>query len=193
MFRKFSLTVAVVVCFIANVFANTPKIILSTTEEKVLTFEFEAQKEATVIKMFDVESEVVYYEEIDGQKFISKKFDLKRLDKGTFYMSVETEFKELIYTISLTEESVKIIAEEEKSKPFFRKKEDRVSLNFLNVDEGKVTVKIFSGDNRTVYSETFENEPIVSKTFNFQNALADTYTIIVKKGATSYYERVVIN
>lgn len=190
---KFSLTVlAVVFGFIANSFANTPKISLRASAEKVLTFTFDGQQGETKIKMIDNESHVIYSEEIDGLLSYSKKFDLSQLEEGKFFISVETQLKDLLYTISLTNDNVEITDSEERIKPFFRKKGKSIFLNVLNTGGEKITIKVYSGDDRVLHQESYENEFLIEKAFNFENANADIYTIAVKKGSNTYYESLVV-
>ena len=81
----------------------------------------------------------------------------------------------------------------ENTKPVFRKKGGMLFLNLLNLDGKDVQIKVYDSDNRTLFSEVIENENIVSKAFNFENAHEDRYTVVVKDGENTYYEDILVN
>ncbi|MDB4271083.1 hypothetical protein N9896_03200 [bacterium] len=81
----------------------------------------------------------------------------------------------------------------ENTKPVFRKKGAMLFLNLLNLDGKDVQIKVYDSDNRTLFSEVIENESIVTKAFNFETAVEDHYTVVVKDGENTYYEDIVVN
>ncbi|MGB5206062.1 MAG: hypothetical protein WBN63_17895, partial [Eudoraea sp.] len=66
-------------------------------------------------------------------------------------------------------------------------------LNLLNLDGKDVQIKVYDSDNRTLFSEVIENESIVTKAFNFETAIEDHYTVVVKDSKNTYYESIVVN
>jgi len=81
----------------------------------------------------------------------------------------------------------------ENTKPVFRKKGAMLFLNLLNLDGKDVQIKVYDSDNRTLFSEVIENESIVTKAFNFETAIEDHYTVVVKDSKNTYYESIVVN
>ncbi len=76
--------------------------------------------------------------------------------------------------------------------PTFRKKGDKLYMNLLNLDQEKVTIKVYDGSGRIVYKETFENSLVIEKAFNFEKAFEDDYTVVVFDDNKKFKEVVVV-
>ncbi|WP_343488451.1 hypothetical protein [Allomuricauda sp. d1] len=74
--------------------------------------------------------------------------------------------------------------------PTFMKKGDKLYMNLLNLDQEKVTVKVYDSNGRIVYKETFENSLIIEKAFNFEKAYKDYYTVVVIDDNKKFTEKV---
>lgn len=114
------------------------------------------------------------------------------LEDGVYYILAEDAMKSIVYKISLKGNVVKIVERKENAKPVFRTLEDKVFLNLLNLDKDKVEIKVFDSFNRIVFKQDIKDAMLVEKAFNFEKALADTYTIVVKNNNEVYYKNVVI-
>ena len=77
-------------------------------------------------------------------------------------------------------------------KPFFRKTENKLFMNFFNQEMGDVQIRVIDGDNRVIYKETLRNMLVVEKAFNFSSAVQDSYKVIVQDGNEIYYEYYVV-
>jgi len=77
-------------------------------------------------------------------------------------------------------------------KPFFRKTENKLFMNFFNQEMGDVQIKVMDSEYRVVFKETLKNELVVEKVFNFSSAIKDSYKVIVKDGNDTYYEYYVV-
>ena len=107
-------------------------------------------------------------------------------------MNVEDSTKIIVYTISLSDNKTEIIERKENAKPVFRTKDQVVYLNLLNLNKKDVVIKVYDNSNRTIFSQTMENDMIVEKAFNFANAVAGEYTVSVKDSNEVYYESITI-
>jgi len=76
--------------------------------------------------------------------------------------------------------------------PVFKKKGDKLFLNLLNLDLGNVYIKIMDSEGRLVYRDKVEEEVVVGKAFNFENAFEGEYTVIVSDGEKTYEEVVIV-
>lgn len=77
--------------------------------------------------------------------------------------------------------SVTVKSTEPKS-PFIRKEGNRLYLNYLNLQEEKVTVKVYDSSNRLLYIEKLGEDLVVEKAFNFEKAYEGTYSLVVSYG-----------
>ena len=76
--------------------------------------------------------------------------------------------------------------------PVFVKKDGRVMINLLNLEQGKVTFKVYDSTNRLVYIESVDGDLVVVKSFNFEQAVEDKYTVVGKDAEGTYSETITV-
>ena len=188
---KFAAIVAFMLTTVVSM-AKEPKLsIVSENDIKSLVFELDSQSKETTVQVMDANEHVIYSESISDKVYI-KKFNLKMLEDGVYYILAEDAMKSIVYKISLKGNVVKIVDRKENTKPVFRTLEDRLFLNLLNLQKEKVEIKVFDSFDRIVFKQDIKDAMLVEKAFNFKKALADTYTIVVKNNNEVYYKNVVI-
>lgn len=74
----------------------------------------------------------------------------------------------------------------ETSTPAVQARGKKVYVNLLNLDGQTVTVKVYDQDSRLLYLKNFEASPVVEKAFNFEEAYAGTYSVVVNDGEETY-------
>ncbi len=77
-------------------------------------------------------------------------------------------------------------------KPTFRTKGKMVYMNHLNLDGKKVEVRVQDDSGNVIYTTTFNESVIVEKAFNFEQADAGLYKVILKEGNKTYFENVLV-
>jgi hypothetical protein len=65
-------------------------------------------------------------------------------------------------------------------------------MNLLNLEGNAVSLSVLDSENRVLFNQNFDGNTVVEKAFNFENALQDSYTIVVKNGKDTFYETVVV-
>ncbi len=74
--------------------------------------------------------------------------------------------------------------------PVFIKKGQKVMMNLLNISQGKVLLKVYDSKNRLVFNQAIDGDVVVEKSFNFEKAFEDNYTIVVVDKFGTYKETV---
>jgi len=189
--KKVIRTIAAVAMLIATTttMANDLKL-AADGSSKSLVFEWDAQLVDTSIKIEDINGDIIYSDNISNVDAYVKKFDLTPLPQGAYFLRVENSMKEVVYSINVTKNDVSIVSEEENLKPIYRKDDGKVYMSLLNLDKDDVKITVFDSEGRVLFTESFEEESIIEKTFNFENALEDNYTLVVNDGESIYYESV---
>lgn len=173
--------------------AKEPKLsIVSENDIKSLVFELDSQSKETTVQFIDAHDHVIYSESISDKVFI-KKFNLKMLEDGVYYISADDAMKSIVYKISLKGDDINIVERKENAKPVFRTLGDKVFLNLLNLEKKDVEIKVYDSQNRVVYKETLRDQILVEKAFNFEKAYNDNYTLVIKDGSDIYYENIAID
>lgn len=171
----------------ATAFANEPKISVTPQEDsKSIIVRVDASASESHIKLIDNDYRTLYAEQLSDADYV-KKFNLKDLEKGTYYLEVENGKKSVQYAIEVKENIISVgKIQENSAKPVFRKVGNKIYLNLLNVDLNTVRVKVFNGGNQEVEDQIFNGYLIVDKVYNFEKALKDTYSVVVQDGKKVY-------
>lgn len=174
--------------------ANEPKLnLIPGADAKSLVFQLDGQSGKTTIQITDTKNNLIYSEVLKREGVYSKKFDLKKLETGVYFMNVENSLKVVEYTLDVKDTAVEILDRKESSKPVFRTKGDIVYLNLLNLEQKDVNIKVYDSSYRLVYSETLKDTLLVEKAFNFESAVKDSYTVVVKDKYNSYYKDIIVD
>ena len=179
------------VLLVATAMAKEPRIITDGST-KNLVFMLDSTSEETSIQLVDSDGNIIYTEAVPKRAAYAKRFDLNHLESGSYSLKVGDPIKEIAFTIVLNEEHVRVVNRVEHTKPLFREKDGKVLLNLLNLDLNPVELSVYDSSNRILFSEGIEGEQTIRKSFNFENALTDHYTVMVKDGENTYYEEIVV-
>ncbi|MBT8314876.1 MAG: hypothetical protein KJP26_10500 [Maribacter sp.] len=186
-----NITVLIILFATTAAMATEPKIDLKTGNEGTsLVLEMDAVSETSEIRMTDSNDNIVHYETITKNSY-AKKFNLKNLENGNYYFTVESPSKKVTYSITLKNREIKIFHKKESSQiPVLRVSGDRVYFNLLNKDEGTVRIRVLNGNGESLKSQVFKGNINVGKVFNFENALEDNYLVVVQDGKSVYRQSI---
>jgi hypothetical protein len=65
-------------------------------------------------------------------------------------------------------------------------------MNLLNLEGNAVSLSVLDSENRVLFNQNVDGNTVIEKAFNFESALQDSYTIVVKNGKDTFYETVVV-
>jgi hypothetical protein len=143
--------------------------------------------------MRDLDQNIIFYDNVTDTDY-AKKFNLKNLESGTYFLEVENTSQFVTYTLALESKEVKIINKEERFTPVvFGKEGNKVHLNLENSDLSKVEIKIMNENNAKFFGESLASQKNIDKTFNFEKAVKGVYTISVKDGKKVYLQNVSVD
>lgn len=187
------LTLVIALMFVAVIgLAATPNLNVTPDQPKSLNFSIETYEQETAIRLFDEQGNLIFSEYVTDQKSYSKRFDLSKLEKGFFLLKVENSLKEIIYTIEMNKLKVSIKDMNEILKPTIITEDNKVKINFLNLAQENVVIKILDSNDRTVFEEVIEKTMVIEKAFNFEKAYKNNYMVMVKVNANSYYQPITV-
>lgn len=184
---------------IALLFATTTGIaedgklsLISRENTKSLVFEMESKAGNSDIKLVDMNNNIIYSENVKKSEY-SKKFDLSNLEEGLYYFTTEDALRAITYTIKVGASDVTILDEKEKVKPVFKKENDILYVNYLNLDKSNVAVEVYNSEDTLIFSEKRENQMTIEKAINFKKAIRGNYTVVVKDSDGVFYKNVAVN
>lgn len=174
--------------------ANEPEIILEPTKTvKGLVLKLDVPTKQFVLKLADENLNTIYSENILEGTY-AKEFNMKELQSGTYYFSIESAIKSITYTLNVKVGEVKIVDRKEKTnKPVFKIDGDKVYVNVLNSNQQKVDIKILDNQDRTVFNENFNKDFKIGKILNFEKAVKGEYRVVVKEGTQIYSQNILVD
>lgn len=173
--------------------ANEPKMkLVADKDAKSLVFELDEVSKDAKIQFLDSDNNIIYSSTSLKSNGFRKKYDLSKLEVGVYTLKMDSETKQVVYTILIEGDTISIVETKETIKPYFRIKEGMVFINFLNKEMKNVDIKIYDASERLLHSEVVNNKLIVEKAINFKNAYKGSYTITVKSVTGTYTENISI-
>lgn len=173
--------------------ANEPKMkLVADKDAKSLVFELDEVSKDAKIQFLDSDNNIIYSSTSLKSNGFRKKYDLSKLEVGVYTLKMDSETKQVVYTILIEGDTISILETKETIKPNFRIKEGMVFINFLNKEMKNVDIKIYDASERLLHSEVVNNKLIIEKAINFKNAYKGNYTITVKSATGTYSENISI-
>ncbi|WP_298480905.1 hypothetical protein [uncultured Maribacter sp.] len=188
------MTTVIAFMFVAAIsMAKEPKLVLTAySDAKMLVLELENVAKATSIEFKDAQNNIIYSESV-SKLLYSRKFNLKNLNSGIYYFETENEMKSIVYSIKIEGDEVIILDKKEVNKPFFRKVENHISFNLLNLDKQEVKITVNDESNRVVFNESIMDKLIVEKSFDFSDAFKGEYVVSVTVNGKNYKENLIVD
>lgn len=187
-----SIVVLTLLLTVSVSFAKEPILNVVANQDKVLDIKLDTSLNEIIMHIIDINDELIFSELIDSESTYTKKFNLKSLPVGTYYVNFDDVTKKTVFTVVITQNDISILKKEEKFKPVYNYKNGKLVMNFINLDKKDVEILIVDSDGRTVFEELIIDENKIGKVFNFTEAFEDTYTIIVKNKNNTYYKNIEI-
>lgn len=167
--------------------------VVTKKDSKDLIFKFEARNLHTVVKFVDQNSVVFYSEQINNKSVYLKKFNVKSLEDGNYFLNVENMLKKVSYAIHIKNGEVIVDDKKEATKPIFQKRGDLVVMSFLNKNKGKVSVSAYDLEGNEVYTEVFDNKLRVEKAFRFKNFTENEFRFVVEVNKSRFSNIISLN
>jgi hypothetical protein len=160
--------------------------------EKSIVFNLAQVSKHTSIQFLDSDRNIIYSGDVLQYNSLRKKFDLSKLESGTYTLNVEDTIKIMTYVIVIDESKITVVSKNEVIKPAFRVKEDVVFMNLMNSNKEDVTVMVFDQENRVLHTEKILDQLIVEKAINFKKAFKGNYSIVVKTTQGNFQKNITI-
>ena len=185
---KFSLML-VVTLLTMNMQAGTVDFTLDVKKEqgKMVTFALN-QTDKIDLSIYDANDKLIHSENVSSKENVNRTYDLKALPEGTYFLQAESDTKVSRYEISVVGDMASLSgnAVSEVYKPVYLYKNGLVSVNILNLDESPVNIKIYDSEYNEVYDSALLTGQNVTKVFDINNFLNESYTFVVTDNDTTF-------
>ena len=166
---------------VATLFLGTLCINANTiTDNSVTVLKYKNVKEGFKIAIKDNYGVVLYKETIQNKGNYIKGFDLTSLPEGVYNFELEKDFEIQIRPFKVSNNKIEYLNSDNYTifKPVITKKNGYVYISQLAL-ENDVKIEILNSGS-LIYSEVVENQMEIRKIFDFKDAPANDYVVIVK-------------
>ena len=164
------------------------------SNEKSIHLSFHPNTKSDVlIQIKDNNDAILHTEKVVNQKFFAKKFNLKNLPEGTYYLVVTDELKEVVQPIEILVSKVAMDPDTrmEYYKPVYRFQDNKLDINLLALNNADINLEVFDFENQLVFSKTFENtDKTFGQRFDLSKLANGKYSIKITTGNHTYYKTV---
>lgn len=149
-----------------------------TVDNKSIIVSFDGWKTDGInVSITDTEGNVLVSEKI-ARPTISKRYNLKRLPAGIYYLSTEDAQRIERQTIAVYNNSISANSDISiHYKPFLSITDGFANVNFLTGDD-RADIYIYDQDGSTLYTDSF-SESAITKRYDLSQLPTGSYTIIV--------------
>jgi len=182
--------VALVSLTTLQVKANLISTISTISEEKVITLTLdENSNEYVEVKIVDTNGLELLEEKFDSKVTKNRKYNLKNLPKGKYFLKVYDSQKIITRDINLGYDNVTIGTEETLFKPSIKFLDGSWRISYLA--QGKTaSISITDQEGNELIEDRIRKETIINKIYNLQKLDAGIYRIVVKTD-NQYFSHIV--
>lgn len=136
----------------------------------------------------------LYEENLQVGSGISKKYNLKALPRGNYFLEVINEqvIKTMPFEISESQVFFDPSNETEIYKPFIRQRGKMVDVMFKGADKSATKVMIFNNHGHLLLKEKIKAGSDLERIYDFSNLPKGTYEISFFRGHIEFHEKITI-
>lgn len=168
-------------------FANNKNFTYKTIDSKKVTVEFKDVKKGHLLSIIDKHGVKIYSEVVSENGDLSKIIDMSSLEKGTYYVELEKDFKIIIKPFEVKKHQVFIdkMAEKVIFKPVIRSEENLLLISKLAFEEEYIQLTLYY-ENEIIYSETIKGENILNRVYRLESEEKGNYLVSIYSNGRNF-------
>ena len=151
------------------------------------------QSSDVTIQIKDANNVILHQEKVTDQKSFEKKFNLKNLPVGGYFLEVSDEFKKVVQPIGVKFSNIEIdqLARSEFYKPAYQFKDNKLDIKLIATNCNEVNIDFYNEQNELIFRKKFENvgKPF-AKRLDLNQLAKGKYQVNIKVGTQFYYKTV---
>lgn len=175
--------------------SNSIKIEVDGNQKSVLLSFNDVNNGEVIILLKDDNDAILHKEVVAIQTNFAKKFNLKNLPAGLYFLEISDELTEVIQPLKVSKSTIDLdpSARTKFYKPVYRFENNKLNINFLAINSDKINVYVFDAQNQQIFSEKFEtNGKPFGQRFDLSTLEKGEYNIKIKAGNQFFYKTVTI-
>ena len=163
-------------------------------KEKSIYLSFEANQSNVVkIQLKDKNEAILHQELVTNKIAFAKKFNLKNLPEGVYFLQVSDELKEVIQPIEISNSdlAIDLSTRMENYKPVFNYSNNKLDINLLAIDSEQINVEVFNADIQVIFTKKFKIEgKAFGERLDLNKLQNGPYTVKISTGNNTFYKTV---
>ena len=134
------------------------------------------------------QGESLYSERVDPSQKSTRKYNLGYLPKGTYFIQVSDDLREVEYRLEVTKKRKVIVVDENTFfHPFIKLKGEKLDVNMLPLGK-EVTIYCYDQFGELLYSDKFDNQNTINKRLDISQLEAGDYNLNITIGKRHFYQ-----
>lgn len=193
-FVKSSLLVVAMLMITVGVAKNIdPNIKVILIESKLVQLTMNGGLRMVEVSVKDKNGEIIYHERSENLN-LSKKYDLKNLPMGDYYMEIESLTKIKVVPFKVLSNSIDLIEADEVSyyKPIVRKEGTGVLISKLALNNENLEIFLYDASGNILYTEKLEGNAVLKRKLNLMNLNSGDYNLVLRSNGKTFYETIML-
>ncbi len=159
---------------------------------KLLLGEGHARK--VEIKFEDQYGEMLFHESINQYHAYQKRFELKKLPKGTYYLIVSDKASTTKQPIEVHRKNIEIKLSDSKKifKPILTYDDEVLEIEQLDVTPFAVNIKLYDENGKLYLDETLAAKRHLKKRFDFSEFTPDKYLMVITTKDEIHHNEIIV-
>ena len=140
------------------------------------------------VEIRDADGLVYYNEVLTDAKSYLKRFEMKLLPNGNYFIEISDDHTIRTYNFELFDNKLSFDqkAFTEEFKPIVVENENFIDLNFLNISGKKTSVYIFDENQDILFQERIKSDLSVHKRYDISELKSGNYTIVINNNGRRF-------
>jgi len=165
----------------------------TTVTGKIITIELNQSTNSPVeVTLRDISGYRLLQESLQARQGGQRKYNLKNLPAGMYYLEIRQGFKVSTTTIAVKDINATVIKEETIYRPACSQKDVRWNVNLLLLDKD-AELSIYDSYSELIYKESYDGQVNVAKSYNLSKLSPGTYQAVFDIEGEIFTESIFLN
>ncbi len=168
--------------------ATSAKVRVSVVNKSIVLNLGNVTKETITVKIVDAQGDVIYKETVAKVPNFRKTYNLANLDDGSYSLVVTKTTVKTTQPFAIDGAAIALsdAMQEDKFVPVFGFENDKLSVNYLMQTAGKVSVKIYDNEGKSVLTNNYDSMLALHKRFDTAGLTSGAYFVEVVTADETY-------
>ena len=163
------------------------------TGEKKAIIAFDNKGKDGLVKITDIDSDVVYRTRIAETGRFEKVYNLNHLQSGEYSLYINSGNHEYLSRFVVSDFGVELKRSDELAQlqsPFFYKKDELLTISYINLDQNDIRIKFYDQYGNMLFENYYRGEATFNKRFDLQKLHFGSYRVEMNVGNNVFTQNI---